>query len=105
MMVGHVGEDMAKVILPILKQYSIINKLGVWVVDNVDSYDTVIKAMMKEIDPRVKDITPYRSRCLGHIINLATKVFLFSKESEAFEAIAKLVDDSTPMDSVTMKEA
>ena len=93
---------MAKVILAILKKYSILNKLGVWVADNADSNDTTIKVMMKEIDPSVKDISPYRSRCLRYIINLAAKAFLFSNDVEAFEAIAELVDDSTLMDSLVM---
>ena len=42
-----------------LKEYDIINKLGVFVGDNAESNDTTIKAMFKTIDPRVKDISPY----------------------------------------------
>ena len=33
-----------------LKEYSIINKLGVFVGDNAESNDTIIKAMFKTID-------------------------------------------------------
>ena len=33
-----------------------------------------------------------RSRCLGHIINLAVKAFLFGKETAAFKEAIKLVD-------------
>ena len=105
MKAGHTGEDIAEVILPVLHQYGIINKIGVWVADNADSNDTAIKAILKVIDSRIKDISPYRSRCLGHIINLAAKAFLFGKETDAFEAITELVDDTTPMDSATMREA
>ena len=72
--------------------------------DNADSNDTAIKAIMREVDPRVRDIAPYRSRCLGHIINLAAKAFLFGKDSDAFEAIAELVDDKTSMDSPVMRD-
>ena len=93
------------VVLAVLKKYGIIHNLGVWVANNADSNDTAIAVMMKEIDSSIKDIAPYRSRCLGHIINLAAKAFLFGKDSEAFEAIAELVDDSTPMDSPIMREA
>ena len=83
----HTGEDIAEVILPILHHYDIINKIGVWVADNANSNDTTIKAILKVIDSRIKDISPYQSRCLGHIINLATKAFLFDKEIDAFKAI------------------
>ena len=102
---GHREENIAVVVLAVLKKYGIIHNLGVWVADNADSNDTVIAVMIKEIDPSIKDIAPYRSRCLGYIINLAVKAFLFGKDSEAFEAIAELVDDSTPMDSPIMREA
>ena len=50
MMVGHVGEDIAEVVIAVLKQYSIMNKLGVFIVDNADSNDTAIKAIFKIID-------------------------------------------------------
>lgn len=105
MRAGHSGEDIGEVVLAVLKEYDIINKLGVFVGDNAESNDTAIKAMFKTIDPRVKDISPYRSRCLGHVINLAAKAFLFGKDTEAFETITESVDDSTPMDSVAMREA
>ena len=101
----HIGEDIIEVILPILHQYSIINKIRVWVIDNTDSNDTIIKVILKVINSRIKDILPYQSRCLGHIINLTTKAFLFGNETDAFEAITKLVDDTTPIDSITMREA
>ena len=38
------------------------------------------------------NVVSRRSRCLGHIINLATKVFLFGKETAAFEEAVKSVD-------------
>ena len=72
--------------------------------DNADSNDTMIKAIISEVDPRVRDITPYCSHCLSYIINLATKAFLFSKDLDAFEAIAKLVNDITSIDSLVMRD-
>jgi hypothetical protein len=105
MMEGHSGDDIAKVILDVLKQYGLLKKLGVWVADNAESNDTAIKAIMKEINPQITDITPYRSRCLGYIINLAAKAFLFGKDFEAFESITELVDDSTPINSPAIRDA
>ena len=105
MRAGHSGEDIAEVVLQVLHQYGIINKLGVFVADNADSNDTAIKALMKEIDPYIKDVAPYRSRCLGHIINLAAKAFIFGNNSDAFEAVTELVDETTPMDSQVIRDA
>ena len=61
--------------------------------------------MIKEIDSSIKNIALYRSRCLRYIINLAIKAFLFSKDSKVFKAIAELVDDSTLIDSLIIREA
>jgi hypothetical protein len=38
------------------------------------------------------NITDYRSRYLSHIINLAVKAFLFSKETSAFKEAVNLVN-------------
>ena len=93
------------VVLAILKKYGIIHNLGVWVADNANSNNTIIAVIIKEIDSSIKDIAPYRSHYLEYIINLATKAFLFGKDSKAFEAIAELVNDLTLMDSLIMREA
>ena len=57
---------------------------------------------MKKIDSSIKDIVLYRSRYLKYIVNLTIKAFLFSKDSKAFKAIIKLVNDSTLIDSLIM---
>jgi hypothetical protein len=36
--------------------------------------------------PDIKNPDSRRVRCLGHIINLAAKAFLFGKDSDSFEA-------------------
>ena len=86
------------VILAILKKYNIIHNLEVWVANNTDLNNTIIAIMIKEIDSSIKNIALYRSHYLRYIINLATKAFLFSKDSKAFKAITKLVNDSTLID-------
>ena len=49
--------------------------------------DTTIEAVLKHFFPgwSVKKRTSRRLRCLRHIINLAAKAFLYSKEADAFE--------------------
>ena len=49
--------------------------------------DTAIKAVLKHFFLRwtVKKRTARRLRCLGYVINLIYKAFLYSKELSAFE--------------------
>jgi len=49
--------------------------------------DTTIEAVLKHFFPgwSVKKRTSRRLRCLGHVINLAAKAFLYGKEADAFE--------------------
>jgi hypothetical protein len=55
---GHTGEDIAKAILHVLKEYGIINNLGVFIVDNAKSNDTAVKAILRELKPIIQDISP-----------------------------------------------
>ena len=50
-----------------------------------------------------RDPKASRSRCLGHIINLAAKAFIFGKNVAAFEAVVDAVNDATPQDSPAMR--
>jgi hypothetical protein len=59
MMGVYTGEVITKVILPVLKEYSVLNKLGVFITDNTESNNTVIKALLKEIKPEEIDILYY----------------------------------------------
>jgi hypothetical protein len=62
-------------------------------------------AILKIIRPDLK-AAGRRSRCLGHIIHLAAKAFLFGNSVEAFETVTEGVDKtSVDLDSETMKKA
>ena len=101
----HGGEDIAEVIIPTLQEYKIVDKLGVFVTDNVESNDTAIRAILNQVRPELQ-LKARRSRCLGHIINLVAKAFLFGTSVDAFEAITDVIDeDVVSIDSETMKRA
>lgn len=100
----HSGENIAEVMIPVLKEYEVAPRLGVFIADNADSNDTAIRSILAQIRPDLDHVSR-RARCLGHIINLAAKAFLFGSDTEAFESIVKQVTDDTPFDSKTMKEA
>lgn len=65
----------------------------------------VVKAVLSTLQPDVKDFNSRRGRCIGHIINLVVKAFLFSQNTEAFKNIVKGVNESTPLDSERKRTA
>ena len=100
----HGGENIAEVVIPVLEEYEVGPRLGVFVADNAESNDTAMRSILAQIRPELT-VAPRRARCLGHIINLAAKAFLFGSDIEAFEQVVKQVTDDTPFDSKTMKDA
>jgi hypothetical protein len=94
MMSSYCGEAILEVITPILREYDIASKLGVFVTDNAESNNTAIKAILSDIRPDLA-VFPRRARCLGHIINLAAKVFLFGTDIKAFETVIDQVSNNT----------
>jgi hypothetical protein len=102
---AHSGEQIGLTVLEVLKDYSISkDRLGVFIADNAESNDVAWRHLLSEFDPQ-KDATASRSRCLGHIINLAAKAFIFGSDIEAFEGTVDAVDDMTPLDSDVMRQA
>jgi hypothetical protein len=77
---NHSGEEQFAVVLPVLKDYGIVRKLGAIVSDNASTNDTLcrtIEAHLLEEEDVEWDSTHWRIRCTGHIINLAVQAFLF----------------------------
>ena len=73
-----------------------------FVCDNVESNDVAVRFVLAELCPSVT-ASKRRSRCLGHIINLAAKAFLFGNDVEAFEAVADT--DNFALESVAAQKA
>ena len=81
----HSGENMAQLIIEIIMEYDVVDKIGYFVLDNASSNDTCVRVVLQRLRP---DLNPIhrRLRCLGHVLNLGAKTFLFGQETEAFEA-------------------
>jgi len=85
---AHSGENVAYTIEGVLKEWDIQRDgLGVAVGDNASSNDTCVKALYTQLDPamRTTDVEARRMRCLGHILNLVAKAFLFGTSADSFE--------------------
>jgi hypothetical protein len=82
---AHTGENIAEAVMPVLVEMGILSKLGYFIADNDGRNDTCIRAILRKHRPDIKDPDSRKVRCLGHIINLAAKAFLFGKNADAFE--------------------
>jgi hypothetical protein len=100
----HQGENIAEVMIPVLEEYGISKNLGVFVADNADSNDTAIQAILTSLRPDLH-VDNRRARCVGHIINLAAKAFLFGKDVDAFEASVENVEGSPLFNAERLRQA
>ena len=73
----HSGENIAEVVLKVVRTYELTgDQIGWFVLDNATSNDTCVAEVLKDLG--INDtVARCRLRCLGHIINLAAKAFLF----------------------------
>ena len=79
-MKGYSGEEQFAILLLVLQDYDIIQKLGAVVANNSSTNDTLcqeIEAHLLQVEDLVWESLHWRLRCLGHIINLAIQAFLF----------------------------
>jgi hypothetical protein len=61
------------------------NRIGYFIRNNNRRNDITIRVILAYLRPNIKDPDSRRVRCLGYIINLAAKAFLFGKDADAFE--------------------
>jgi hypothetical protein len=80
---SYSGENMAACCLPVIGDFELEGKIGYFVSDNVGSNDLAVEALCGEL--KLKNLKARRLRCLGHVINLAAKAFLFGKEEGYFD--------------------
>lgn len=86
---NHSGEEQFDVLLPVLKEYGIVRKLGSIVGDNATTNDTLCRAVsryMKESENLDWKPDHKRISCIGHVINLAVQAFLMYKHMDADRA-------------------
>ncbi|RKK08113.1 hypothetical protein BFJ67_g18280, partial [Fusarium oxysporum f. sp. cepae] len=62
-------------------------RIGAGVCDNVSSNDTCLASLYRQLSPAMaeEDIRNNRTRCFGHIVNLAARAFLWGEDPDSFE--------------------
>jgi hypothetical protein len=83
----HGGENQAELLIHILRDFGIADRLGYFVTDNAHNNDTAIDIVLRTLLPTLNATQRQqrRLRCWGHILNLAAKAFLFGKNAEDFD--------------------
>lgn len=80
----HTGENLSCVVLTMLNEYNIRNRLGHFVMDNASNNDTMMEYISADLEADGIDYSPHKNclRCNGHIVNLAFQAFLFGKHPD-----------------------
>jgi len=76
---SHTCANMAEVVMEVLREYGIEEKLGYFVGDNASNNDT-LDSHLAEVQVegnRLNNASDYCLRCIGHVINIAVKAFWF----------------------------
>lgn len=84
---AHSGDNQAKTIDGIFGEYRIRGRIGAGVCDNVSSNDTCLASLYRRLSPAMteENARNHRTRCFGHIINLAARAFLWGEDPDSFE--------------------
>ena len=80
---SYSGENMAQEVIVIIRDYNIARRLEYFVLDNAESNNTCVDAILKAVRSNLEK-KARRLRCLGYIINLAVQALLFDIDPNAF---------------------
>jgi hypothetical protein len=94
----HSGENIAEAVISVISTFD-VTKLGYFCADNATVNDLAIKIILQRLRPDIRHPEKRRVRCLGHIINLAAKAFLFGNDPASFEAKASNADELTYLEA------
>ena len=80
---SYIKEAIANIITAVIIDYRIAERLGVYVADNATNNDVACRVLIR-VFHEGEEKSSRRSRCLGHIINLAAQAFIYGRDNEAF---------------------
>jgi hypothetical protein len=73
----HYGHTIARNVLNIIHDFQIADKVGYFTLDNAENNTTAMDTIGHELG--------FYGRCIGYVVNLATKALLFGNSPDAFE--------------------
>ena len=89
---SHTGENLACHLIKLIDDYRIKDNLGYFMLDNADNMDTTVKHLLISTNPQLEP-KERRLRCVGHIINLIAKAFLFGAEAKHYEVNDEMLSE------------
>ena len=78
---GHSSDDQFAILLPVLKDYRIVQKLGAIIADNASANNVLCRLIETHWERELSLVwkaAEWQIRCIGHIINLVIQAFLFA---------------------------
>jgi hypothetical protein len=78
---GHSGDNQFSILLPVLEDYSIVQKLGAVVANNASLNNVLCREIEIHWENKLElewNVDHWCIRCIGYIINLAVQAFLFA---------------------------
>lgn len=82
---SHTGENIAHTLEQIIKEYDITDQLRYFILNNAESNETCVTALVQSIAPHL-DKKHRRLQCMGHIINLAAQALLLGNIPTVIDA-------------------
>ena len=70
--------------MSVLQDYNLTKKVGYFTLDNAQNNDSALTCLashLREVGVSF-DVKEHRLRCIGHIINLVVKAFLYGIETD-----------------------
>jgi len=95
----HTGKNQAEIIIQVIEEFKLGKHIRYFVIDNATNNDPAINIVLKHFFPGMplKRQNAQRLQCLGHMINLVAKVFLFSTEFDTFERDVELIKEKSEL--------
>ena len=87
MVEAHSGEHLATILVKVLEEYNIVDKLHCITSDNASNNLSMVKEVERLLEERdiEWDHTKYHIPCITHVINIAVQKFLASIKSDCLE--------------------
>lgn len=80
---SHTDVNLSRYIVEVIREFNLQDNLGYFISDNAGPNDTAVESVCATLN--IINSSHRRLRCLGHILNLAAKAFLFGKDAESFD--------------------
>ena len=100
---AHTGENQAQILMSVIEEYGLTKKVGYFTLDNATNNDVALVALshqLKEVGV-IFDPVEHRLYCLGHVINLVVKAFLYGGEIPESEVHVE-VNENTLIEQLTV---